>query len=678
MTALSNAKITFANSKKPPKESVVLTETTFRILGIAVLLSQLPLLLHLPLWLSIPGALLVLLKILPTDINRFQLNQALILVAVIMSGAMVFGYYGHIFGRDPCVAFLYLLLSFKFFESKRSYDASLLVVLCSFLLLTQFFYKQTILAAILTIPAMFFVGLAMFSLQRGASQLDIRSMVYLTSKLFLQAMPIAILLFVVVPRVSQPGHSGNGSGDAQTGLSSRMSMGSFGTLSKSNEVAFRVEFDGAPPARQNRYWRGPVLTGYDGYDWYVLPSQPIAHAPNVAGQPLSYTVTMPASYQPWILALDTPASTPTLVNEQSLEVSLTDNLQINTSTPVSSLLRYSASSVLSDRFTPVVQPGAQNLFVSSTNPKAQAWAQELRKQYTDHDQLARAIMLHFNRESFYYTLSPPPVGVNSIDDFLFDTRSGFCEYYAGSFVFLLRAAGVPARVVTGYQGGEINNGYMIVKQSDAHAWAEAYIDGQWRRYDPTGAVSPLRVEEGANASLRNDPAHGFLSKVNIPLVKSLQLKWDAVNFAWQKRIVNFDREKQKALWRKIGIDKPSGWMIVLLVISAVMLWTLIIIKPLSLHAREKLSPCEKTWRKLCLQLRTHGLQRHTGETYSDFISRASCVWPDQAPQLNRIACLYQTALFSNGSEDIIQNKAIADQMADVLKDMGRLGKPAPV
>ncbi len=679
-----------SHGKDQPLESSAekpLTQRTLRMLGITVLLSQLPLLLHLPLWLTLPGIGLVFAKMRTGVQSKPLLPPTLTIIFVLLSVIAVFANYGYLFGRDPCVAFLFLLLSFKYIETKKNYDASLLIILCAFLLITQFFFRQSLISAILCIPAMYFVGLTLFVLQRGTAITDTRTMVHLTAKLFLQAMPIALILFVAVPRISHKPWNGNGNGQATTGLSSSMSPGSIASLSKSNEVAFRVEFDGQPPSPLQRYWRGPVLTGFDGYDWFVLPDNKTNNTAtteynagsvttNNDSRQINYTVTMPANYQSWLLALDTPAARPELLNNKKLKVIVNNELQINTAKPVSQPLRYRASSLLSDQFQPSEAPDGTTLITARSNPQAREFAQQLRAKYSNDSQLVNSLLAWFNREPFYYTLNPPTLGKHSIDDFLFDSRRGFCEHYAGSFVFMLRAAGIPARVVTGYQGGKMNNGYMIVRQSDAHAWAEAYIDNKWQRFDPTAAVAPQRVELGAADALRNDISQNLIDKIEIPYLSAFAsqaaLKWDEMNFAWQRIVIGFDSDRQNALWNKIGIEKPSGWMIVVLLIAAALLWATIILKPLSGLSSKKLSPCKKYWRKLTTKLNHHGLIREQGETHADYIERACDKWPQHRTLLQSLMQSYNEGVYSANGSDPHRHRQIALEMKSAIAAIGRL------
>ena len=649
-----------------------LPHRTQQLLGITVLLSQLPLMFHLPLWLSLPGMGLVAAKAFSKPEKTELLAPTLILVFVLISALAVFFHYGHIFGRDPCVAFLFLLIGFKFAEARRTYDASLLIILCAFLLLTQFFFRQSLTSAILIIPAMYSIGLSLFMLQRGRSHTDTRTVIHVTAKLFLQAMPVAMLLFVAVPRVAQAPW-GNGNGEAQTGLSDRMSPGSIASLSKSSEVAFRVEFENQIPSRGQRYWRGPVLTGFDGYDWFILPtSKPAQFRQEEHSSSINYTVTTPATYQPWLLALDTPSANPTSSTEGTdLVTQINDERQINTIKPLDTPLRYNATSVLSDRYTPAKAPGAEALLTTSNNSRTRELARQLRSESPNDTVFANRVLQWFNREPFHYTLSPPRLGKNSIDDFMFNTRSGFCEHYAGSFVFMMRAAGIPSRVVTGYQGGEMNSGYMIVRQSDAHAWAEVFIDGQWHRYDPTGAVAPQRVEQGANEALQNDPSRGSFANLQIPLLNNIALKWDAINFAWQRLVIDFDTSNQKALWKKLGIEKPSGWMIVLAIIAAALAWALFIIKPFP-NRNPPLQPCESYWRLLTRKLEAQGLIKNKGETPTAYIQRACKRWPQHHAALSVLVDSYHHGMFTPQGAQLRHHQQIAQEMKLALKKIDNL------
>ncbi len=656
-----------------------LPESTRRLLGVTVLLTQLPLLLHLPLWICLPGTLLVLWRIIPSLHNRLTLPTLIMTPLVLVGAFAIVMHYGHIFNRDPCVAFLFLLVGFKYLESNSRHDASLLVVLSAFLLMTQFFYWQSIAAAISSIPAIFFIGLSLFTLQRGYAITDIRFMVNITAKLLLQAIPIAMLLFVAVPRVTSPGwgEGTSGNGGATTGLSSRMSPGSISELSKSDAVAFRVEFQGRTPTPYDLYWRGPVLSGFDGRDWFILPrakhntfTQTQSSNATPASR-LNYTVTLEPTHNPWLPALDAPASLPVRItrnNTRETIAAITEEKQLDSLIKLTRPVRYSTESVITDRFFANAIPGAEYLLTTERNPKARRLATEMRSTYPEDAVLANQILRMFNQENFSYTLSPPKLQGDAIDDFLFNSRSGFCEHYSGSFVFMMRAAGIPARVVTGYQGGEINDNYMIVRQSDAHAWAEVFIDEQWQRFDPTAAVAPERIEQGIGEVLRSEGRNAI---AQLPLVKALQLKWDKVNYTWQSMVIGFDSDSQSEMWQKLGLQKPGALTLVLLIMAAVLVWIALILAPWSLLRRDRSDLCQLQWEKLCRSFESRGIARHNGETAEAYVVRLTEHWPIHKNTLGQLLAAYHAGRFGKDSEDAAAQKRYAGLMRDARKQLNQ-------
>lgn len=656
-----------------------LPESTNRLLGITVLLTQIPLLLHLPLWICLPGTLLVLSRVVPA-LNRHLSLPSLIMTPLVLIGAFaIVMHYGHIFSRDPCVAFLFLLVGFKFLESHSRHDASLLVILSAFLLMTQFFYWQSIAAALSSIPAIFFIGLSLFTLQRGNAATDTRFMVNLTAKLLLQAIPIAMLLFVAVPRVTSPGwgEGTSGGGSATTGLSSRMSPGSISSLSKSDDVAFRVEFQGHTPTPYNLYWRGPVLSGFDGREWFILPRAKHktftqTQSSDSSAARLKYTVTLEPGNNPWLPALDAPASLPlrsTRSNTREVIATITEEKQLDAIIKLNRPVRYSTESVVTDRFYASSHPGAEYLLTTERHPRARQLATTLRQQFTDDAALANQILRMFNQENFSYTLSPPKLTGDTIDDFLFNSRSGFCEHYSGSFVFLLRAAGIPARVVTGYQGGELNGSYMIVRQSDAHAWAEAFIDGQWRRFDPTAAVAPERIEQGIGEVLRNEGRNVI---AQLPVFKSMQLRWDKINYTWQSMVIGFDSSSQNKMWQRLGLQKPGALTLVLLIMAAILVWIALILAPWSLLRRDRSDLCQLQWEKLCRRFASRGFSRRNGETAEAYVARLIEHWPVHKKPLQNLLAAYHAGRFGHDGDDTGAQKHYAGLMRDARRQLSRI------
>src|SRR5208282_5460430 len=259
---------------------------------------------------------------------------------------------------------------------------------------------------------------------------------------------------------------------------------------------------------------------------------------------------------------------------------LTRDRQLLATMGVAQAIRYTQRSALSDRFPAVGDFDAgDNLQLPQRNPRTVAFARELRSRSASDRAFIASVLDWFRNEPFVYTLAPPALAGDIVDDFLFDTRRGFCEHYASAFVVLLRAAGIPSRVVTGYQGGEINatGGYMIVRDSDAHAWAEALLDGSWQRLDPTAAVAPSRIEGGLGAALPQGEPVPYLARLDMTWLKNLQLHWDAVNYQWQRGVVGFNVQRQQDVLRDLGLDGAKPWQIVALVATLALGWGLAIL-----------------------------------------------------------------------------------------------------
>ena len=565
-------------------------------------------------------------------------SWALVLFAVAAALA-VRGSFGYLVGRDPSVAFLYILIAIKFLEARSRRDGTLLVCLACFLLITPFFYSQSPVAALAALPAVLLVGVALDVLtgdpQAGPRTFAWRSATRRSAVMMLQGLPVALLLFVLFPRLASPLWGLPADYGAQTGLSDSMSPGQISDLSLSDTVAFRVDFDGRVPPPAQRYWRGPVFSTFDGRTWSPgLPGLrgdfPARDAPGV-----NYTVTLEPSYRPWLFALELPAALPTLAAGSTpadgrLPI-LTRDQQLLLRSPVTQALRYTQVSVLRSEYPASPVEARFNLGIGKGNERTLEFAKSLRAQVPDDRAYISAVLAWFNREEFVYTLAPPFLAHDPVDMFLFDTRRGFCEHYASAFVLLLRAAGIPARVVTGYQGGMMNphGGYMIVRQSDAHAWAEAMVDGRWQRFDPTAAVAPSRIEIGLGGALPIGERVPFFARLDMTWLKSVQLTWDAFNHDWVRNVVGFNRDRQRALWRDWKLDQFDPWQIVALIALAVFAWAALVVGWL-MWKRRRQERALVLWDDLNRRLARAGLPRHPHEGPLAYAARAAQRWPQFA------------------------------------------------
>jgi len=622
-------------------------------LAALVVLTQLPLWLQLPPWIAVTGSGLVVARLLlpadrlpPAHLRRWLLPVLALAVAIGIRSS-----FGYFLARDPCVAFLYALVGIKFLEATSPRDGGLLVCLSLFLALTQFFYGQTIAAAALTFPAVLVLGGALAALRDTPSGTsDWKAPLAATARMLVEGIPLAALLFILFPRLAGPLWGTPTDAGARSGLSDRMAPGTISELSLSDSVAFRVDFIGPPPPPAQRYWRGPVLSRFDGLEWSARPQPRIGVFAPRRGRAIEYTVTLEPHNRLWLFALEHPASLPRpAVDEILLSAAparplavLTYDEQLLAAGPVTQTLRYTQRSTLGDRFAAAgEEERADNLQLPRNNPRTLAFARDLRSRVASDRAFIAELLAWFHDEAFVYTLAPPPLEGDTVDAFLFDTRRGFCEHYASAFVVMLRAAGIPARVVTGYQGGEINpNGdYMIVRNSDAHAWSEALFDGTWLRFDPTAAVAPSRIERGLGAALPLGEPVPYLARLDMTWLKNLRLHWDAVNYQWQRGIVGFNIERQRDLWRDLGLEGVRGWLIVALAAGVLTVWgaAFLWFGHWLVHRRD---PVVAIWARLCRRLARAGLPRRSDEGPLAYAQRAATRWPQWKEPLRKIGETY--------------------------------------
>jgi len=619
--------------KKTAEKQVRLDARSLYALAALLFLSQLPHVLHLPVWVSALGMAIVGLKLLehhkPSLVLSLLFSPMGMTIIALGGGVLVRMHYGYFLGRDPCVAFLFILVSAKFAEVRKSADSTLLLCLAGFLLLTQYFYSQSILSALVTLPAVLALGNALSVIRDSRNAPPFKHNLKMVGKLLLQGAPLAAILFVVFPRLPGPMWSLPDDAVAKTGLSESMSPGTIGSLSKSDEVAFRVEFDGAPPPQEQRYWRGPVLSDFDGKKWSVVENTAkLRPTENPSDNNISYSVTVQPTQQSWLFALDHPASLPMSDTADPADgkilAHLTNDLQLKANQKVKTVTRYRQVSALSSSYESPSRPNPLLTQLSGRNPKAMKFATEMRSQSSSDLEYAENLLRYFNEKPFRYTLQPSLLGHSPVDEFLFTTRNGFCEHYASAFVVLLRAAAIPSRVVTGYLGGEMNGDYMIVRQSDAHAWTEAYINGRWTRFDPTGAVAPSRVEMNMASALGSGEPIPLMARGGTSWLREFKLSIDELNYDWQRMIVNFNNESQFKLWKKLGLPKLQLWQITIAVLAVTALWCFVVLG-MPIGTVKHKSANEKLWARYISIVKRYGIQKGKSETPGDFVQRAAAL-----------------------------------------------------
>ena len=399
------------------------------------------------------------------------------------------------------------------------------------------------------------------------TRFDNRAAVLLAGRALLYALPLALVLFVLFPRLPGAFWALPRSEGAETGLSDSMSPGSISQLTASYEVAFRAKFNGPLPPPQERYWRGPVLHDFDGYTWTRHPGDGYLPKPlEYAGNTYRYRVTLEPSQQRWWFTLDTVDHSP------SPNVSFNYDFELVARDPVTDTTSFDAvSHTLTHSEEPLSKLArrVETQWPRGRNPRSLQLAHAIRAQVSSDRAFVDAVLKLLRTGGFVYSLTPPLLDYDSVDDFLFNTRSGFCGHYASAFVALMRGAGIPARVVTGYLGGEWNpiGDYFIVRQSDAHSWAEVWLEGRgWTRIDPTAVVEPERLTRGMLSLLPNSgSAEARLVRFS-PSFAALLQRWDAVNMWWTNNVLKYDFKSQLNLLSRLGIHSPDlstlGWAFV--------------------------------------------------------------------------------------------------------------------
>jgi protein-glutamine gamma-glutamyltransferase len=543
---------------------------------------------------------------------------------VLLFPIFVIFHYGNIFGREPGSALACAMLVLKVVETENRRDARASICFASFVVMSALLFDSG-----MGFTLMLFAALALFfatlrELEPRAANAPPRSLrqavsVDLRSGGFalLAATPLALCVFVFFPRFGSPLWGAPADATMRTGLGDSMAPGAIQELLIDDSPAFRVSFERTPPARADLYWRGPVLWHFDGTTWtrpeYFASAYGTAD-PQVQSEPIAYEVTLEPTEQRWLLALDVPTTIPDGAVRGA-------DMSLVARSAVDHVLRYRATSSTHYRLDTELDNSRQRQALqlpAGFNPRARELAQRWRHELGGDDQIIAAALELFHKD-FFYTLNPGTLPArDSVDDFL-ETKRGFCEHFSSAFTFLMRAADIPARVVTGYQGGYYNGvgDYLVVRQSDAHAWAEVWLQGRgWVRVDPTSAVSPERVELGARAA-----AGASAPWYQASWLLAMRNQFDLVNRIWNDAIVQFNVLRQQSLLTPFGIDKAEygDLMVALIGISSLLLgvfawWTL-------RSPRGVVDPLDAAYVKLCRKVARAGAARAPAEGPAAFAQR---------------------------------------------------------
>jgi transglutaminase-like putative cysteine protease len=543
-------------------------DTLFLLLVIAwVLAPQTP---HLPLWCSLlAGTVLVWRGWLALE-NRPLPGRWWLLGLLALTVAATWFTHKTLLGRDAGVTLLVVLLTLKTMELRARRDAFVVFFLGFFCMLSNFFHSQSLLTAFSMVLGLLGLLTVLVNAHMPVGKPPLMQAARTAGWMALLGAPIMVVLFLLFPRVAPLWGLPSDAATARTGLSPSMQVGTIATLALDDSVALRIKFEGLPPPQKDLYFRGPVLSNFDGREWRppffsFAARYGVAANLTVAGAPIRYEVTMEPTSRAWLVVLDAAPESPVLPGYQSV---MQDDLQWLANRPVTDLVRYKVQSYTTFRHGPAQAVTGLREFVelpSGFNPRTLALAAQIRGEarYTaaGSSTLVQAVLERLRTGGYTYTLDPGVSGKDTADDFWFDRKEGFCEHIASAFVVLMRALDVPARIVTGYQGGERNavDGFWVVRNSDAHAWAEVWQEGVgWVRVDPTSAVSPGRTGAFQRLTVPQGVVGQALRAISPAFSVQLRATWEAINNGWNQWVLNYTQGKQLDLLKDIGFESP-GW-----------------------------------------------------------------------------------------------------------------------
>jgi len=615
---------------------------------------------RLPLWLTGLVSACLVWQALGTARGWKPLSRWILAGLSVAATAAVILAFGPVPGREGSVALLVLMAALKCLELRSVRDAQVLTLLGYFLILTHFLYSQSGALALYLATTLLWLLATAAAFQDRNRRLSAPALLRVAGLLAAGALPVALVLFLLFPRVQGPLFgSGHASAGATTGLGDSMSPGDIVDLGLSEEVAFTVDFEGDAINPREMYWRGPVLWDFDGRTWHAADRLGNASSAVPAGaREVRYRVTLEPHRRRWLFALDAPATPPE-------NTTLGGDLLLRAPQPLRARTRYDVRSLL-DYEVGLEEPEAvlrrALRLPRDANPRTVQLAGELRAGSAGDAEVVAAALSMFTREPFHYTLSPPALGQDSVDEFMFGTRRGFCEHYASAFAVLMRAAGIPSRVVTGYQGGEHNRigNYLVVRQSHAHAWTEVWLRGRgWVRIDPTAAVAPSRVETGSSAPWREargvgaDDAFGWFAW--LPAGQLL----DHARHTWNDWVLDYSPERQRGLLRGIGVEDAAWPRLSALLATAL---TLVLAALAAMALREQRvggrDRARRAYARFCDKLERVGCTRLPHEGPFDFARRAIQAHPALSAQVDRITHIYVSLRYGDVSASITELEAL--------------------
>jgi protein-glutamine gamma-glutamyltransferase len=566
--------------------------------------------------------------------------------------------YGTFLGLDPWVGLLVVMFVLKLLEMHHKKDAYIVILLGYFIALTQFLYDQSIPSTVYIYLSVTLITASLIGVNQTRTHLKPIQTFKKATVLLLQSVPLMVVLFILFPRITPLWTVPLQTDIARTGVTDKMTPGSLSQLTQSDELAFRATFEDEVPPNSQLYWRGLVLSRFDGHTWEQedrglygrlhRPDVPTNWMDNIEllGDTVNYTVLLEPTNRNWMFSLTMPET----IDKKG--VGLVRDFRFYSFREIRSKFRYDVTSHFNYQLDKELTPFWRyryTLLPEDGNPRSIALAKNIYANSTDNAAFIQNVLRMYNLQEFVYTLKPTKLGEDSVDGFLLDERRGFCEHYSGSFVFLMRAVGIPARVVVGYQGGEYNRigNYVEVRQYDAHAWAEVWLEGRgWIRVDPTSAVAPERIERGLESAVQGEDT--FLANLPLSWMKYRQTLWlteirlqlSAIGHYWDTWVVGYTPSVQIDLLTKYLGEMDRTKLGIYMLTTFFSLLALIALVVLGKRSHKRLQPVDKEYLKFCRLLEKQGLPRLIGEGAYDYARRVSQQRPDLAVAIQAVTKSY--------------------------------------
>ncbi|MFZ2725225.1 MAG: DUF3488 and transglutaminase-like domain-containing protein [Methylococcaceae bacterium] len=582
--------------------------------------------------------LLLIWRLIAVWKPQYLPTKLLLTLLTIIGITLLFNQHQGLFGRNAGTTLFITALALKLMEIKQERDLYLVTYLAFVVAASQFLYNQSLLMAgyIIFVCCVLLATLVCLNSHKPQTLAALKT----ASLLLAQAIPLTLILFLLFPRIEAPRWMlFEDEHKAKMGLGDSMQAGSISDLVSSDDLVFRVTFEGNIPPPAQRYWRGPVLAHTDGKRWQMINNHGFKPPlPQVSGERYSYTLLIEPQEKTWVFALELPtAISASLRQNSNYQILTTENPDKRSEYKIVSYTQYNTGELNDSERVNAVQLPAE------PSDKIKQLVTQLHGFDNPAENFITGLLNYFRKEDFHYTLTPPLMESNPIESFLFETRHGFCSHYASAFVYLMRVAHIPARVVTGYQGGEFNKlgNFLEIRQNDAHAWAEVWLVGRgWTRFDPTAAIAPERIEQDSSMQEITEGLISFNTSPSIAAdwLKNTRQLWRNIDYQWQHWVINYNTINQLKLLSNWGIDNIRDMLRSLLIIGGIIAGLLTTL--LLYQKQKKLDPVLARYQIFIKKLQKINLIKADTEGAKDFANRAIIVLPEKAQAIEQITQLF--------------------------------------